>query len=323
MEYPSISVCLSFEEIQKLEKSCLAYLNKAAQLCGPSITIRKFFEQEAMEKQNFFQKVSQRSKENMDKWSEEQMDLANQAADIKRARLKELTTQLEQAKQRKIDDRKANVELELKILKEAELLEDQRIERENINLRKRIEYYQELSDDMKTNTNISTNLQLHIPENLTSAASDKIPLSAGTQNTDFGSCDDEMASEKDSTSSEYAECINDEQLKTEETDDEYVGFSERSNENPSSHQLNMQQSTTTFKFNAELGGLKRSASDIINSNEIAATAQMSDLQRNKLQALSGSNMTQIVAQQVKTMSNEKIAEIPVENNFKGKLIKKI
>ncbi|XP_054728198.1 gamma-tubulin complex component 6 isoform X2 [Anastrepha obliqua] len=323
LDYPLISVCLTYEEIQSLKKKCIKYRERAHAACGTAeVSIRRIFEARAAKKRQFYQRACQRTRENLEKWSLEQHELALLAAERKKRRLYELTTQLQNAQQRKIDERRANVELELRLLRETEKLEEQRMLRENINLRKRIEYYQELSDMMRTDTvgKVGSNKQpepqakQEQPSKLSpqsdgsveSAQALQTPGSGGTD-TDFESCCGEEAKDGDADAdadsvSLYAECLSEEFVqKFEENENELriicaettatgvisreaqehdktlIMLSEPGDGTPQevssdtnlhtesgfatsdTAALSVQASKTTF--------LKRSVSDVINSNE--------------------------------------------------------
>ncbi|XP_067636054.1 gamma-tubulin complex component 6-like [Eurosta solidaginis] len=247
LDYPIISVCLTYDEIQRLKKKCINYRERVRQACGVTeVSIRHIFEARAAKKRLFYQRACQRTRENLEKWSLEQHDLALLAAEQKKRRLDELTSQLQDAKQRKIDERRANVELELRLLRETEKLEEQRLLRENINLRKRIEYYQELSDTMRRDAGEKVAPTKQTPAELQpvkqsqpqqqpskvspqsesgaeSAHALQTPNSGGTD-TDFESCCGEEAKDGDAdadSASLYAECITDEFVqKFEENENE-------------------------------------------------------------------------------------------------------
>ncbi|XP_050328524.1 gamma-tubulin complex component 6 [Bactrocera neohumeralis] len=321
LDYPLISVCLTYEEIQRLKKKCIKYREHARAACGNSdVSIRQIFEAREAKKRQFYQRACQRTRENLEKWSLEQHDLALLAAEQKKRRLDELTSQLQDAKQRKIDERRANVELELRLLRETERLEEQRLLRENINLRKRIEYYQELSDMMRTDAggkvsanqptvSIEPQAELAQPSKLktqsegsgeSSAAAPQTPGSGGTD-TDFESCCGEEAKDADAdadadSASLYAECLSEEFVqKFAENENELhaiciepsakcvgdtdadktlvtlvapqVATSETSLHTALGYSAS--QTSTLLANPSQSPFLKRSSSDVINSNELA------------------------------------------------------
>lgn len=304
LDYPLISVCLTYEEIQRLKKKCIKYREQARVACGTNeVSIRQIFEAREAKKRQFYQRACQRTRENLEKWTLEQHNFALLAAMQKKRRLDELTSQLQDAKQRKIDERRANVELELRLLRETEKLETQRLLRENINLRKRIEYYQELSDTMRIDAGgkgssneptVSTESQAQLaqPSNLntqsdgsgeSSAAAPQTPGSGGTD-ADFESCCGEEAKDADAdadadadvdadSASLYAECLSEEFVQK---------FAENENElhaiclEPSANRddvIGADKTLVTLETPQEVTSestfLKRSVSDVINSNDLA------------------------------------------------------
>lgn len=314
-------MCLTYAEIQHLKKKCIKYRAQARAACGNSdISIRQIFEAREAKKRQFYQRACQRTRENLEKWALEQHDLALLAAEQKRRRLAELTSQLQDAKQRKIDERRANVELELRLLRETEKLEEQRLLRENINLRKRIEYYQELSDTMRSaaggnmyanQPTAATESQAVLAQSSkshaqsegsgeSSATAPQTPGSGGTD-TDFESCCGEVGKDADAdadadSASLYAECLSEEFVqKFAETENalhaicvapstECVGDTDavktlvtlaapqEINSETSLHtalDYSVSQTTTLLANPSQSTFLKRSASDVINSNELA------------------------------------------------------
>ncbi|XP_046801977.1 uncharacterized protein LOC111686170 [Lucilia cuprina] len=318
LNYPSISVCLSFEDIEKLDAACLLYYEDAQKVCVKPITIREVFETRSEEKRQFFQRMMERSKANLERWTEEQHEQALIVSEQKRRRLEELSLQLKDVKERKIRERKASVEMELKYLREAERIEEQRMIKDNINLRKRIEYYQELSDTINENEKAKNKekkkLSLNIPAAATFSSIQttqlQTPLSAA--GTDFESC----FGDEDDAVSEYEECISDdfvEKFAENEKDLKAIYEANEEEEVKNKEELNNETSTETLKnlveeenANVIKSCLKRSDSDFLNSNEMQT---INTLQENRQKAMSGTNMNQCV----KTMEVDVSGKTSVQN----------
>lgn len=297
-------MCLSFEDIEKLDNICLQYYENAKKVCVKPITIREVFETRSEEKRQFFQRMVERSRANLERWTDEQHELALIASEQKKKRLEELSLQLKDAKERKIRERKANVEMELKYLREAEKMEEQRMLKDNINLRKRIEYYQELSDMINENEKAKNKdnkkkLTLNIPPispSSTGLPSAALQTPASTAGTDFESC---FGDEDEGANSEYEECISDEFVqKFAENEKDLKALCE-AKEQDKEQLLNEEKSTETLKnkeveeenANVNSSYLKRSESDVLNSNEAQI---VNTLQENRLKAMSSTNMNQCV-----------------------------
>ncbi|XP_065363723.1 gamma-tubulin complex component 6 isoform X2 [Calliphora vicina] len=306
LNYPSVSVCLSFEDIEKLDSACLHYYENAKKVCAKPITIREVFETRSEEKRQFFQRMVERSRANLERWTDEQHELALIASEQKRKRLEDLSLQLKDVKERKIRERKANVELELKYLREAEKIEEERMIKDNINLRKRIEYYQELSDIINENEKAKNKdkikkLSLNIPPTSASSTSmqtAQLQTPASTAGTDFESC----FGDDDEPGSEYEECISDdfvEKFAENEKDLRAIYEANEEDEDKDKEQLASENSTETLKNvvleenanNVLKSCLKRSDSDFLNSNEAFS---INTLQENRRKAMSGTNMDQCV-----------------------------
>ncbi|XP_037880260.1 uncharacterized protein LOC119631811 [Glossina fuscipes] len=322
LEYPGISVCLSFDEIQELELVCIRYRENARRVCANPVTIREIFERKAAKKRELFQRMAERSKANLDRWTEEQQEIALIIAKKKKKRLQELTNQLQDAKQRKVQERKVNVELQLRYLHEAEKLQEQRLLGENINLRKRIEYYQELSDMMKDEGKVIAISTVDATPNLTTLQllNDNetprgpplaTPSSTGTPGTDFQSCfdeDDEQINDDD-CDSEYEECISDDFVEKFADCEKHLAalydINEEDEEN-ANDLLNQASATTLVPFTKEnekgyvnleepTTGITRTVSDVLNCNELPGSF-LTDAQQNRLKALDGTNLSQCIVQ---------------------------
>ncbi|KAM7350764.1 gamma-tubulin complex component 6 [Cochliomyia hominivorax] len=308
LNYPSISVCLSFEDIEKLDNICLQYYENAKKVCVKPITIREVFETRSEEKRQFFQRMMERSKANLERWTDEQHELALIASEQKKKRLEELSLQLKDAKERKIKERKANVEMELKYLREAEKMEEQRMIKDNINLRKRLEYYQELSDMINENEKLKNKdqkkkLTLNIPP--TTSLSPSLPSAAlqtpaSTAGTDFESCFGDEEEEDGEAGSEYEECISDDFVQKFAENEKNLKAICEANKEDKENNLNEEKSQETGEnvniekeenANVVNSSTKMSDSDYFNSNELQ---NVNNLQENRLRAMSGTNMNECI-----------------------------
>lgn len=326
MEYPSISVCLSVEEIEKLESTCKQYSENAQQLCLNPITIREVFEKRSEEKHQFFQRMVERSRANLERWTDEQNEMALVLAEKKKKLLEELSAQLEDVRERKIVERQNSVEMELKYLREAKKMDELLMIKDNINLRKRIEYYQELHNTIneKQREKASQNkLSLVIPSSVALQPSPRTPAGS-TAGTDFESCFGE-----DDQTSEYEECISegfiDKFNQNEGEINEIVNANENSTENTSCLE----------NFNTPIGqefkdpqieddniavsyiGIKRSVSDVINSNEVTTQHKDGILQQNRQKAMSGVNMSHCVKTLEVDIQNDTIIAEGIESLHKN------
>lgn len=274
LDYPSMSVCLTFEEVRKFEASCTKYTTRAREVCGKPITIRDVFEKQWEAKKNFRKMASEKSRINMEQWSLEQENIAAECAKQKKKRHEELTLQLQDAKNRKITERQAHIEMELKLLKEAQNMEENRLLCDNINLKKRIEYYQELSDmlDEQMGGKKSLHLNLEATNDQCSRKAPDTPIS--TAGTDFESC---FGDGDEDTESVYAECI------TAEFVDNFA-------KNEVELNKMVQQST-------KQSSLKMSTSDYFNCNEIPEVI-ISDVDRNRTKILGGSEMSECISETI-------------------------
>ncbi|XP_061385996.1 uncharacterized protein LOC133320902 [Musca vetustissima] len=285
LEYPPISVCLSIKEIESLEETCKSYFDNACKLCSSPISISEVFETRKEAKRQFFQRMLERSRANIERWNDEQNDMAQAAAERKKKLLEELSTQLQDARRRKILERKANVENELKCMREAEKVEQRRLETDNINLRKRIEYYHELHNmlvEKVPGKETNSKLSLVIPTGCMFQPSPRTPVS--TAGTEFESCfgDDEQTSE-------YEECISDDFVDKFKGNEDELQIARKANENETNGRDTMIPVLNEGKSNATDVDIERSASDLINANELP-DQPANILQQNRLKAMSGTHV---------------------------------
>lgn len=296
----------------------MQYYENAKKVCIKPITIRDVFETRSKEKRQFFQRMVERSKANLERWTDEQHELALIVSEQKKKRLEELSFQLKDAKERKIKERKANVEMELKYLREAEKMEEQRMIKDNINLRKRIEYYQELSDIINENeakNKDQKKLTINIPPTTassTSLLSAQLQTPVSTAGTDFESC----CGDEDDPSSEYEECISDEFVeKFAESEKDLREIYEENEQFENKEKLLKEtlKNIVLQEKNAYVlkSCLKRSDSDFLNSNEAQS---VNTLQENRQKAMSGTNMDQCI----KTMEAHNEMLSTIENLKKDK-----
>ncbi|XP_011296440.2 uncharacterized protein LOC101895064 isoform X2 [Musca domestica] len=286
LEYPPISVCLSVAEIERLEETCKSYFNKARRLCSNPITISEVFETRKEAKRQFFQRMLKRSQANIERWNDERNDMAQAAAERKKKQLEELSAQLQDARRRKILERKLNVETELKYLREAEKVEQQRLAIDNINLRKRIEYYQELHNVIsEKDEEKASKLSLVIPSSVVVQPSPRTPVS--TAGTEFESCfgDEEQTSE-------YEECTSEDFIEGFQENEDALHIMTKANEERNEEARSEHDTITAVidmkgkNFNNTV--IKRSASDVLNSNELPDNDNV--LLQNRQKAMSGTDV---------------------------------
>lgn len=184
----------------------------------------------------------------------------------KRKRLEDLQAHLKAVRERKLAEKKNELALDLKVQKEAQDIEDKRMAEENVEIQKRIEYYQQLNAIIEE--------RKHRAEVAVSSSNVRIetdPPTPVSTTTDFESClgdeeplDEDIKSlyEDASMSGDFLEQF----LETERKLNEYL--------TETGDQLN------------ENREIKRSVSDVLNSNEVPT----SDYQANKAKIL-GSTMS--------------------------------
>ncbi|XP_037931769.1 uncharacterized protein LOC119666560 [Teleopsis dalmanni] len=149
LKCPALTVHLTHEGIQDLYRDCEKFHKTAMEVCGQPVTMKNVLEDIQQKKRKLQETSVQRVREYIDKWTEEQKTLSQQAADKKQKNFEMLQQQMESDRQRKIEDRLKNIEEDLQIMAEAKKIEDERLVKENIILQKRIDYYNELKEIVK------------------------------------------------------------------------------------------------------------------------------------------------------------------------------
>lgn len=338
-------MCLSFAEIQQLENTCVDYVKDARTngRCSSIISIRQIFEERAERKRSFHKRASEKSRANLERWRDEQRERATIVATEKRKRLDELLNHLNDVKQRKINERKVNVELELQHLRYLQQLETESLQAENINLRKRIEYYQELSESIQDQRAQEHLKRLrHKDVNCMSAKSKLItgdatetasPMIASksihsrantdrTTTTDYHSCTGLDDADDAEIPSEYEECLSaDFVQKFTETANVLESMVAKKETKPNlcdgkavgdNNQdiAKMKKDENCNQMLVPVPKLKRSISDVLNSNDIQETTLCieqsirgkfsSALDANRRKNITGSAVGECIRQQKQT-----------------------
>ena len=65
---PSIQVCLTFPQLQKMQSDCSAYIKKAQEICGEAVTVDAVFKQKSLKKEAFLKMAAEKFRENLANW---------------------------------------------------------------------------------------------------------------------------------------------------------------------------------------------------------------------------------------------------------------
>lgn len=136
---------VTFAEQAPLRRQCEEYIRTAKALCGPSVTVAQVLKAKDQKRAELQKLVAEKAKQNQEKWRVEQEAHVIELNRVREQQREELRLQMEEIREQKFAEKKANILRELAYLKEAQELEDQQLLAENVERRKRIEYYEELN----------------------------------------------------------------------------------------------------------------------------------------------------------------------------------
>lgn len=145
MERFKLRVCLNHKSIEQLQQKCNDYLLRAKQLCGETVKVADVFKLKYQKRALLQARIEENSKINMEKWKTEQEQKTIELQRFRMQQREELKLQMEEIREQKLSEKKANIERELMYLKEVQMIEDERLLAENVERKKRIEYYEELN----------------------------------------------------------------------------------------------------------------------------------------------------------------------------------
>lgn len=145
MDRFKLKVCVTFGEQAELQRQCEEYVRTARALCGPPVKVAQVLKQKHEKREALQRVVAEKAKQNFEKWKVEQETRAIERSRIREQQREELRLQMEEIRGQKLAEKKANILRELMYLKEAQDVEDQRLLAENVERKKRIEYYEELN----------------------------------------------------------------------------------------------------------------------------------------------------------------------------------
>lgn len=145
MDRFKLKVCLDHRSIEEVMKKCNDYLAHARILCGDPVNVADIFKMKYQKHAALQARIEENTRQNFEKWKNEQEQKAIDLQKFRTQQREELKLQMEEIREQKLTEKKANIARELMYLKEAEAIEDERLLAENIERKKRIEYYEELN----------------------------------------------------------------------------------------------------------------------------------------------------------------------------------
>lgn len=348
-------MCLSFDEIQQLENVCQEYIKTARnnKQCSPLVEIRKIFEERTEKKNEFLKCVSEKARINLERWKNVQREHAINVANEKCKILNELQSHLKDVNEQKDKARQQDIEAELNRLRHLQEIELESHNVENINLRKRIEYYEELYENLKVDRgweylkdNDSQGLKSNLKDSTertdqceASSMLDKCLNTDGTEkNTDSHSCRCEQENNGDDQHSTKEKCqtgIVKEFTQAADVLEEIATSNELNNNSTTVRDANgneknitteeMVNETADTAVETTIAGLEltRSISDIINCNDLPTNSSQCNsripilriaLHENRNKNLQGGAVNECFKQETAIQTKKEQEEVHSEKN---------
>lgn len=165
---PSLKVCLTNDEISEMRAQCEDFVKEARAACGQSISIRKIMQERQQAKRDKFRKAEAASTKNAIRWRKEQEDRRIDLAEKREIKMQELRKELQRIEDKKILKRMEEIQAERDFLDAADEMETNAIEQENVELRKRIEVYEQLNNQLDVETEQREKLVVQLKNTLES-----------------------------------------------------------------------------------------------------------------------------------------------------------
>lgn len=142
-------------------------------MCGPSISVREVYQQKSLKRIEFRERCAVRFQESLQIWHEEQVLKKLKDKSNKEKNRKILEEQIQEVRERKIQKRKESLAKDREYLRQGELVENERLAKENLQRQKTLEYYEELGrivDEQQQRTkdkikNLSKKIECSVDQN--------------------------------------------------------------------------------------------------------------------------------------------------------------
>uniref|UniRef100_A0A182JVR3 Gamma-tubulin complex component 6 n=1 Tax=Anopheles christyi TaxID=43041 RepID=A0A182JVR3_9DIPT len=148
LRHPELTVCLSFDEIEKLRTKWLRYVAKARQLCGPAVSVRELYETKQNERVEFYRLVEENFRTYMDQWRVEQETEAQEQKRRKQKQMADLLEHLNEIRENKLMAKRQELQEELQLEQVRLEMENRQLLRENLERTDRIKKYTALNTMM-------------------------------------------------------------------------------------------------------------------------------------------------------------------------------
>lgn len=152
LQKPTLKVCLTNEEMTEMRAQCKEFTKAARAACGPSISIEELMTERTQSKKEMYKKSEAAAVVNMQRWRQEQEERRIELAEKREIQLKGLRAELARIEERKLQKRREEVQAEFDYLDAAEEHEKHQLEKENVELQRRIEIYEKLHQQLDEGT---------------------------------------------------------------------------------------------------------------------------------------------------------------------------
>lgn len=263
---------MSFDQLEKLERTCHEYKRQALAVCGPPMSVADVFKRKADRQREMVNRITQKCQRDLEQWRVERDVRENDVRERKEGERLILLQQIQEIREQKIQKRREQLTAEREYLRQSELVELELVARENAQRQKNIDYYTELGAIVDAQRKRTEDEMVKLKRQLKSAT-----------RTD-------ASEEKDSVVSSPVS----EKIVGDESDDDSVYFDAQKSLSPEI-----------------VSSIPRSASDFLNSNAADAptgttiVATQSDRQRNRANVLTSNihlaagEVTEPIAQTVR------------------------
>lgn len=313
---PTIDVCLSAEQVQKIQLQCSDYSRRAQVVCGDPISVCSVFKQKAAKKEAFMRKVAERFQENLAKWKLEQTASRKARQDVYAKDRVILQQQIAEAREKKIQNRREQLAMEREHLRLEQKSEDERLIQEGIQRQKTIDYYTELGEIVDAQRERAESKLAHLRKHLQPVKSVSLDTLEIASKSSFDSI---YESAKDYEHNENVVP----QLGVCEEDEEDIYHSTENLSDYTATEDDLAVQNENYKSELQTTDLKKSASDYFNSNDLLQVTTAADAKRNKIKVLgsaldfsnydqtsNASTTSTIITERINTNGTDKKVNVP-------------
>ncbi|CAO1392141.1 unnamed protein product [Diamesa tonsa] len=278
-----ITVCLTQESINELNKECSNFQAAARIACGNNVSVDNILMERKGKEHQYYTLSKVKNLENTKRWREEQDAKAVELCRTKQIKLAGLQLQIQEIKERKLRQRMENIELDRRYLEEAENIETELLQQENTERLKRVEYYQQLNAMMDEREKARQLLNEDLQKSLIEHFDDPDMMMMSLTSEHF--TPDEMCQVFE-TAKETPLILQEDV--TNESYKKQLEVSLSTMKHSKSDIINANVIPSEFQINKTraLGSTKLFEQDVFNNVvEIPSTATMTEYQRNRLQVL--------------------------------------